>query len=84
VSPAGSGTGRAPAVDEPRCSITELIASQCAHCRRLPDPPVYGRWYRAKTTLVCRDCGDDIESGDRVRAAGHGGVVCEDCGTDHA
>ncbi len=68
----------------PRCDVMDLPRAWCAHCRHLPDPPAYGRWYQARTALVCVDCGDGIESGDRVRAASQGHVVCEDCGTDRA
>jgi hypothetical protein len=75
-------------VSEQRCTITELYVSQCAHCieaRTQPAPAAVhrdlGPWFTAAYDGDCADCCGAIEPGDRIRADGDGGWLCEDCGT---
>lgn len=73
-------TVAAPA--ETRCSVTELVPDQCAHCRKLPDPFVdpgdYGPTFEARWAGQCCVCGDMFDPGDQIRSAS-GGFVCSGC-----
>jgi len=44
-----------------RCPLTELMQSDCAHCRRIPDPPELlrqvGGWFQAGRPGSCVECG---------------------------
>jgi hypothetical protein len=66
----------------------ELIIGHCAVCNpRSPQaefsqPAEYGPWFAARFDSECDDCGGDITEGDRIRADGEGGYVCESCGED--
>jgi hypothetical protein len=64
-------------VSEIRCEITELITTQCAHCRGIPDPKperTLGRPFVAAYAGKCRECADYYEAGDRIRR------VCDEDG----
>lgn len=57
-----------------RCSLTELLVDQCAHCRA-PRQPMqvnpsesYGPVFVASFGGSCADCGDRVEEGDRIAA----------------
>jgi hypothetical protein len=52
-----------------RCSVTELIVEQCAHCRRIPDPPkrLLGRMFTSAFAGRCIDCEEPFEAGTRLR-----------------
>jgi hypothetical protein len=73
-------------VADQRCDITDLINSQCAHCRRLPDPTprTLGRPFRADYPGHCRDCAEPYAAGDRIRrisdddGAGYIGPCCQE------
>jgi hypothetical protein len=39
-----------------------------------------GPWFDARFDSECDDCGAPIEAGDRIRADGTGGYICETCG----
>ena len=41
-----------------------------------------GPWFPAPPDSECDGCGDAISEGDRIRADGEGGYVCEACGDD--
>lgn len=76
---------------EPRCEKTELLESQCAHCRGLLDPEaealqhratlmVTGEYFPAKYAGKCARCGDWFREGAAIRgAAGEPGWLAECC-----
>lgn len=68
-----------------RCDITELLVTECAHCRKLPDPPEQrgerGPWFTARYVGDC-SCGTVFIPGDQIRADGEGGYLCDVCGQD--
>ena len=41
-----------------------------------------GPWFPARFDSECDECGSAIDQGDRIRADGEGGYVCEPCGED--
>lgn len=43
-------------------------------------PGLYGPWIEARFDSECDGCGDLIEAGDRIRADGSGGWLCQECG----
>lgn len=68
-------------MSEPRCDITDLLVSQCGHCKGLTeDKPELGPWFAARFEGFCSRCGDAIEPGDPIRADGEGGYLDHDCG----
>lgn len=52
-----------------RCEITDLLAEQCAHCRKLPDPlpRQIGQPFTAAYAGRCVDCDTRFEPGDSIR-----------------
>jgi hypothetical protein len=80
---ASLGATPAPAT-EPRCPVTELVASQCAHCR--PAQPAdesasrLGPWIAAIYRGACSSCGSRIEEFDEIRSDGDGGWLATCCG----
>lgn len=68
-------------VDEPRCDITDLIKSQCAHClghtgvdeevtqhrQRLAESDQHPKWFPAQWPGVCEHCGERFEAGTPIR-----------------
>lgn len=74
---------------EERCDKTDLLKSQCAHCRPAAAPNIesssltnfgellaksqQGRWFTANYDGDCSVCGEDFEQGDDIRADGSGG-----------
>lgn len=46
------------------------------------DPEGFGPWFNASYPGECAGCWGVIDPGDRIRADGEGGYVCEDCGED--
>jgi hypothetical protein len=42
----------------------------------------FGPWFDARFDSECDCCGDDITEGDRIRADGDGGYICDECGED--
>jgi hypothetical protein len=75
-----------------RCDITELITTQCAHCRRLPDVPPLddelgeiapdrgpGPVFLATYPGVCPECSEDIARDSRIREYSRGRYVHEGC-----
>jgi hypothetical protein len=77
-----------------RCEKYDLPAEMCAHCTGaeararaeqqhaeiMPGTP----WFRASWPGRCSGRGEEIVPGDTIRADGHGGYVCEDCGAADA
>lgn len=76
------------AVTEERCAISDLVVSQCAHCRPpAPEPPLdrakFGPWFEAGHDSDCDGtCGGEIQAGDMIRSDGEGGWLCTGCGAD--
>ncbi|MER5703497.1 hypothetical protein ABT023_16350 [Micromonospora sp. NPDC002296] len=72
----------APAV-EPRCTVTDLLVAQCAHCRPAPvDDRVarIGPWISATYRGACSGCGARVEEFDEIRSDGDGGWLARCCG----
>ena len=46
------------------------------------DPSGFGPWFEAQYDGECAGCWGAIDSGDRIRADGSGGYLCDDCGED--
>lgn len=62
-------------------------ASACLDCSPpavppLSDPSLRGPFFIAARDGECDHCGDDICTGDAIRADGEGGWLCETCGDD--
>lgn len=56
--------------DQIRCDLTELIVRECAHCRRIPDPPLprtHGRPFQAVYDGRCCDCGRQYRVGEQIQ-----------------
>lgn len=69
-----------------RCPVMDIPVPSCAHCRRLPDPPVVqrtvGRPFAAAYAGRCVDCEERYEPGDRIRRVSTGGYLHADCGDE--
>jgi hypothetical protein len=69
-----------------RCDITELLVTECAHCRKLPDltaetPGELGPYFTAKWPGICSGCKEVVLAGNLIRADGTGtGYLGECCG----
>jgi len=70
-----------------RCQITELLTTECAHCRRIPDPeplrlrPAFTAAYAGE----CYVCAMPYPAGERIRATtvdGETVYVAECCWED--
>lgn len=80
------------AVTEERCERTDLLVSQCAHCRPAPPPTprdtsAFGPWFVARFESDCDgdggpQCLGVIEEGEPCRSDGDGGWLCQGCGAD--
>lgn len=80
-------------MSEPRCEFSDMLVSQCAHCRAggkiLPPPDVerpsqpartpYGPLFFARHYGPCSGCETKIIPDDTIRADGTGGYLHEDC-----
>jgi hypothetical protein len=77
-----------------RCDLTDLLPSDCAHCRKTPDPfaePAVrrrensepGPQITARFAGKC-GCGTGILPGDTIRADGQGGYLAACCDEDVA
>ncbi len=69
----------------PRCTITDLLATQCAHCRPTPPAPKrdsarLGPWFAATYPGNCASCGARFDIFDQIRADGDGGWLADCCG----
>jgi hypothetical protein len=70
---------------EPRCSLTELYVSQCAHCRHIETPSrvatgEFGAVTVARFPGVCASCGGGIVVGEGIAPLlDGGGWACEGC-----
>jgi hypothetical protein len=67
--------------------ISDELAYSCGHIRcepysecQLADPADFGPWFTARRAGRCAGCRADVEGGDRIRADGRGGYLCESCG----
>lgn len=71
-----------------RCDLTDLLPSDCAHCRMTPDPfaePAarrtpgeVGPRFTARHPGKC-GCGESFAAGDTIRADGAGGYLAACC-----
>jgi hypothetical protein len=82
-APAAAAENQAPA--EPRCTVTELLVDQCAHCRPAPTAAqraesTFGPWFSATYRGSCSSCGSRFEEFDDIRADGEGGWLADCCG----
>jgi hypothetical protein len=72
---------------EPRCELTDLLVSQCGHCRPPAEPPPpeldVGPWFAAGYPGRCSLGEETIREGDRIRADGEGGYLCRACGEEY-
>ena len=62
-------------------------AESCIDCNpvpaaRIPVPELWGPWFTAGYDSSCAGCGDGILAGDKIRADGQGGYLCESCGQE--
>lgn len=66
-----------------RCPLTELIKSQCAHCRRRPHAPMFMEAPPPEPTpafgWACAACETPFEEGDEIFRTAHGARLCTDC-----
>jgi hypothetical protein len=71
-------------MNEERCPVTELIVSQCAHCRRLPVDPFADtespKWFTARYDGTCAQCGQRLVPGQTIGAGDDHGFICSHCG----
>ncbi len=68
-------------MNEARCEKTDLLESQCSHCRgmdSLPTPRVITR-FEAKYHSRCSLCDAAIERGDSAAYDADNDVICHDC-----
>jgi hypothetical protein len=74
-----------------RCERTDLLVTDCAHCRDLPDLDAEeivvvrrGTWFTALYGGRCANCKTTFEAGDQIRADGYGngGWLAECCRED--
>lgn len=71
-----------------RCTLTELLVADCAHCRghqapsREPSSAGLGPWFTASYYSHCSMCDSATYEGDQIRADGQGGYLCSECGED--
>jgi hypothetical protein len=67
-----------------RCELTDLLVSDCAHCRGIaeerPIDPELGPWFAAAYPGHCARCSFPIRVGNTIRADGHRGYLCQECG----
>lgn len=66
-----------------RCDWSDLLTSECAHCRKLdldtgPDTEVT-RWFDAAFAGHCAHCGRSFAVGDRIGRTRDGQYVCSRC-----
>lgn len=47
-----------------------------------PDTVGYGPWFEAQYEGECAGCWCALDPGDRIRADGEGGYLCDQCGED--
>jgi hypothetical protein len=70
---------------EPRCELTELVVSQCAHCRPQPAEPGREIAYRFEAGYdgTCGICDEPFEAGERIgRVDGENLYACPSCCRD--
>lgn len=66
-----------------RCDFTDLLADQCAHCRKATgepehDPEITATW-EARYPGRCDWCDGRIQPGERMGRDEHDSYVCERC-----
>jgi len=70
-------------VSEPRCERSELLVSQCAHCKGLDKAETFEyvveQKMLAKYPGACSACGDRVIPGETTIGLSEDGWVCEGC-----
>lgn len=72
-----------------RCDLTDLVTTECAHCRKTPDPFAQPAATRRRNGFVgppitaqypgkCA-CGEQFSAGEPIRADGDGGWLAGCC-----
>jgi hypothetical protein len=92
AAPTADSTGGAESGAEKRCDKTDLIETQCAHCRHDVDTHDQllieraaligtGHWYPSKYPGICANCGEYFEANAAIRGDPRGWVAecCADC-----
>jgi hypothetical protein len=82
--------GTVPMGSPERCELTELIKSQCAHCR--PQAPRFREalfddpfsdddtaTFQARYSGRCEQCDGLFEVGDWIARTGDSDYLCQDC-----
>jgi hypothetical protein len=69
----------------PRCTVTELLITECAHCHPAAALPGlsdagWGPWFPARYKGRCANCAGRMDEGEQIRADGTGGFLCDRCG----
>lgn len=65
--------------------IHDLDPATCGVCNgaekrtSAAERPERGPWFFARFDGTCSDCGDGFDAGQKIRADGEGGYLCEDC-----
>jgi hypothetical protein len=69
-----------------RCPITDLLPTECAHCRKLPDLEapstglrLLGKAFPAAYPGRCAGCHRDFTAGTRIRCDLENGGYLADC-----
>jgi hypothetical protein len=69
---------------EARCGLTELIATQCAHCLghdlEVKVEPVITSRFQARYAGRCANCAELFAEGDWVCRTDQASYVCNSCG----
>ena len=75
-----------------RCTVTDLLSDECAHCRRIPDPGTEPSPRARAVTITagypgrCAACGEAFAAGATITVDpdGHGWVAdcCDEGGGD--
>src|SRR5262245_170646 len=80
--------GLNPQPIEERCTVSDLLVSQCAHCKQLPDVdhepltldgPRLGPWFACQHPGSCSGCGARFAEFDFIRADSTGGWLAQCC-----
>jgi hypothetical protein len=71
--------GHCKGIGEPAYSCGHIRCEPYSECQ-LADPADLGPWFAARLAGRCAGCRAGVAEGDRIRADGQGGYLCEPCG----